>query len=239
MIRTSLAVDRYTIGEEDVIAGAIHSWAGDQPNGVIYCHGGNDLAASVMTEVAQRDIVTAVARHATVHAGDLGGNTFGNNTGLARVEEAVAYLRAEWGQDGPLGFIGGSMGFITSTVYALNHPEDVLFIAGIIPGIDLADLYIRGYAGMIDAAYPPAYNDATDGPTHSPIQFVDDLSDELPIHLWTASDDLEAVPATADAFVAARPQTGRTDLGALGHTDAAVAAAVSDVVAWAQSRIYA
>lgn len=238
MILSTYGEDRYAAGEDDVVIGTRLTYTGDQPHGIIYCHGGLDTAASAFGKTAQHRLMAAAARHATVHVGDLGGDTFGNDTGTDQVESQVAYARATWGVVGPLGFIGTSMGFITATNYALLHPDDVAFIAGVIPGIDLADLHTRGTTGtLIDAAYPPAYNDATDGPDHSPIQFADQLPDDLPIHLFTTSNDPLSVPATADAWITARPQDERTDLGALGHTEAAIAASVAPVTAWVQPYI--
>lgn len=225
MIRTTFGKDRYAAGEYDYIVGTSRSWARTQPNGVIFCHAGSGTATSVAIDANLRTLLATLGRHATVHAGDLGGSTFGNDTGVTRVEQDRAYLRATWGQAGPLVLVTASMGFITATNYALRHPTEVAAIGAVVPGIDLADLMTRG-AGipeLIDAAYPPGYNDTTDGPLHSPIQFVADLDPDLPIHLWTSSNDPYAFPATADAFVAARPQTGRTNLGALGHTGVQVA----------------
>lgn len=231
MIRSTFGDNRYVAGEDDAVLGTAQSWAGTRQAGVIYCHGANNNTETVIAEAEKRQVLYGLARYATVHVGDLGGDTFGNDTGITRVGQAIAYLRAEWGQSGPVALVGSSMGAIVALAYTLAHPDEVLAVAGIIPGLDIADLYTRGMGipEDIDAAYPPAYDDETDGPTHSPVRFAADLPADLPIALWTASNDALAVPATADEFVSLRPQTERTDLGALGHTDAAIGAAAEGV----------
>lgn len=241
MIRTSVGKDRYAAGEEDIVLGTMRSWNLAQPEGVLFCHGAGDTALQAFAKVLQRETMTALARHATVLVADLGFASFGNATAITRVGQAITYLRSTWGQSGPVVMVGISMGAITALAYTLAHPTEVKACALVIPGLDIADLHthnVLGVPALIDAAYPPAYSDATDGPTHSPIHFAGSLPANLPIHLWTSSDDNLAVPSTADAFVAARPQTARTDLGALGHTDTAISAARPAVTDFVEQYTY-
>lgn len=235
MTRTSSGQSRYVAAEWDAIYGTNPTFAGTQTNGIIYCHGSGETAATVYADTtAQRLIIDQLANNATVIAADLGGQTFGNDTAITRIGQAITYLRSTWAQSGPVVLVAGSMGVLGALSYTLAHPTEVQAVAGIIPGLDLADLMLRGAAADINAAYGGAYNDATHGPTHSPVQFADELPADLPIRLWTSNNDAIAVPATADTFVTARPQTVRTDLGALGHTSAAVIASAAGVVEWVE-----
>lgn len=237
-MRTTFGTSRYHTGEDDVVFGTAASWSGEQPAGVIFCHGANESAVISYADDAQNSIQRGIAEHATVHLGDLGGtNTWGNDTAIDRTDSAKAYLEADWAQVGPVPLIGISMGVLTAMAYALANPTKVLCIAAVIPALDLNDLKVnRGLAAAIDPAYGGTYDNATDGPTHSPVMFADDLPD-IPIRLWTASNDPVCVSSTADAFVAARPATERVDLGALGHSDAAVAAAVDGVIAFVSGEL--
>lgn len=232
MIRSSLGDDRYVVGENDYVLGTAETFAKQQPKAVLYAHGSGTNLLGVAGSSNQLVMLNALARHLTVHAGDYGLEAWGNDTGVARLHAAVTYLQAEWGVDAPVAIVAASMGFTNALNYARVHPENVTCIAGIIPCVDIKNIYDLGAQAVIDAAYPPTYNDATIGQTHSPIHIVENelIDDNLPIHLWTVPNDATTVPATADAFVATRPQTGRTILAPVGHTTDAVRIATPDVV---------
>lgn len=237
MIRTVSGKDQYVAGERHIIFGTERSFVGDQPEGVVFSHGSGDNTLICYQEDIQYDLFAGLARHATVMVADLAFQNWANNTGILRVSQAIDYEEFWYGITVPVTLVGISMGTATALATALAHPTKVKAVAGIIPLTDIADVMTRGAAAEVDAAYGGAYNDVTDGPTHSPVHFAGALNADMPIHLWTAPNDLIVPPATADAFVAARPQTGRTVLPVLpvGHSDASVAAAVPDVIAWVQS----
>jgi pimeloyl-ACP methyl ester carboxylesterase len=214
--------------EWQYVSGAVGSWRGKPP--LIYCHGSGDTAQTVIAKTGQRALINALAQRYLVIAPDLGLQAFGNATAVARIGEAIAYA-ASLGSTGKAVLVGGSMGVQGAFNYARLYPQNVAAIAGIIPATDLANSHAVATAD-VNAAYPPAYDDATMGPTWNPVQFAGSLSAEIPIHLFTASNDAIAWPSTATAFVTARPLTGRTDIGALGHTEAAVTASINPVVAW-------
>lgn len=235
MIRSSFALGRYAAAEYDAVFGTARSFVGDQPSGVVFCHGSGENAASTIDANVPRALCSGIARHATVHAGDLGGQTWGNDTGIARVVSAGASVHTLWGAIGPVGLVAASMGFATACAYALANPDEVAWIAGVIPLTDIQDIMGRGAAAEVDAAYGGAYSNITDGPTHNPVLLAPGLPADLPVHIWTAPDDPLCVPATADAFIAARPQTGRTILSpGQAHTMAAVAEATPAMVEWAK-----
>lgn len=199
------------------------------PRGLVFFHGSGQTATTTLTTPETDTMLRQLGRTQTVFVGDFALQSWANPAGILRAVDGLDYMTASLGVVEPFIFVAGSMGFALAAAVALALPARVKAIAGIIPLTDIADVRLRGAAASVDAAYPPAYNDVTDGPTHSPIQFAAGLPADLPIHLWTCSDDPIVPPATADAFVAARPQTGRTNLGALGHSNAALAAAANGI----------
>lgn len=232
MTISSFALGRATsAGERDVIWRTPYLL--DRPQtteGVLFFHGSGETALTTLTDPSTRDLLAEVSKRAVVIAADFGLQAWGNDTAIARAVQAMNYGEANLGVVGPWTFITGSMGNANGCATALAYPTRVKAIAGIIPLTDIADVMLRGAAASVNAAYPPAYDDAINGPTHSPIHFAEELDPDMPMHFWTASNDPIVVPATSDAFIAARPQTGRTDVGPLGHSDAAVVAAASGVV---------
>ena len=219
MIRSSFGQSRYVAGEWDAIF--------DRPGvtrPLIWCHGNNGNATNDFSGYSY--VFNLFARYFKVYVADLGGNTFGNDTGIARVASLVTYAG-----NGPVVLVGASMGASVAINYAVRNPTKVLAIANVIPALDFnsVDSSNLGWTNL-NAAYPPAYNAATDGPTHNPLQIANQLPSNLPVKLWTSSDDPTCPPATADAFVAARPQTQRTVIGAYGHGGIAIAA--PDMLNW-------
>lgn len=214
--------------------GTLRSWSGLTP-ALVYCHGSGDSTLTALAKTGQRPLIDALAQRYAVVAADLGLQAWGNDTHVERIADAVTFIQASTGATSRVVLVAGSMGALGALGYARLHPEKVRAVAAIIPALDLADLMLRGAAGDIDAAYGGAYDDATHGPTHSPVKYAGQLDPSLRVHLWTCNDDTICTPPTADAFVAARPQTIRTNLGALGHSEAAVTAAQASVLGWLAS----
>lgn len=235
MIRCSEEADRYATGEGDWLCGTVRTDLGTETRGVIFCHGAGDTHIAPHRPQDQGKLLHALARRATVHTADLGGDTWGNDTGMARVADSLDLLR-NLGVEGPVALVGMSMGVGVALNYALRNPEDVACVAGVIPLTDIASTLWFASAS-VNAAYPPAYDDDVHGPDRSPVQFAADLDADLPIHLWAASDDIYTPYATAQAFVAARPQTELTNVGALGHTDAATTAATAGIVSFVREHL--
>jgi len=79
-------------------------------------------------------------------AGEMGGDTFGNATGMARVASAAAYLSSATGcSTAKYHLHGGSMGAFMAYQYAQQNPTKVASICGLIPGADIGKL-LRGNA---------------------------------------------------------------------------------------------
>lgn len=231
-IGSSAGADRVVAGEWDVTLGAPPTWIGDgQP--MVYCHGSGDTSLTVLPKSGQGPLIRSLAERHTIAVCDLGGQTWGNDTVITRIGQARTYLRNTWGSEGQVTLVGISMGGLAALAYALANPSAVRAVALIIPALDLNDLVVNnrgGAAADVNAAYGGAYNNATHGPTHNPAVYAASLRATMPIAIWTASDDPICVPSTADGFVTSRPQTARTDVGALGHSEASITAALDGVV---------
>lgn len=216
MIRTVVEYDE-GLDEQNIITGGRTSWTGEQPHGVIVCHGSGTVAED--TTYSLRRMIHALGKHATIHIGDLGFQTWGSDVVIDRIDAAVTRLQSA-GVETPVALLGASMGGCSALNYAHAHPSKVKCVAAVIPLVDLADARANPWLTTrwpeIDAIYgaPPA----ADYTGHNPVGFATDLPSDMPIHVWSSSDDGLARPATHSAFLAARPQTGFTQLGPVGHS---------------------
>lgn len=213
-VATSAGEGRYQGGEWDVTYQTV-TRPSRRP--LVWCHGQGGTALGDYLGFGS-GILRHLAQNYTIVAADLGFNTFGNDTGMARVQAAIDYLDLP----GPVTLVGASMGACVALNYATRNPETVRAVAGIIPLVDLNIPDGHGSKAQLNLAYPPAYDDANpEHRAHNPMHFADQLP--MPVSLWTSSDDPAVPPATADAFVAARPQTKRVVFGAFGHAGVNVA----------------
>lgn len=232
MTRTSAGSDRYVAGEWDVVYQTRRPLSA-RP--IIFCHGSGQTATNLYDNTVARNLLDQLARYGTVIAADLGGQTWGNDTGQLRVGQALAYLNASHGTSGDAILVTLSMGNANGMGYALDHPENIAAIAAMSPLLDL-DSLPTDYDDDLAAAYPPAYDDSTDGPTHSPIQYAADLDADMPVGIWTAVADPLALYDRAEAFVAARPQTVLTTVPG-AHDDTAFNASFAGVLAFVADHI--
>ena len=215
--------------ENSFVIGSQKAWRGERKP-LVYCHGSGGTATTAVTNPAEINLLKALAQDYLVIAADLALQAWGNDNHLARIGDAVSHL-ANFNADGPVTLVAGSMGNLGAFGYLKANPTGVRAIAGIIPCVDLDSVYPMATAD-INAAYGGAYNTNTHGPVRSPVRYATELNADVPVHLFTASNDTLTLPSTATAFVAARPQTERTNLGALGHTNEAVTASITPTVNW-------
>lgn len=215
-------------GEADCIVAPVDAWvAGHGRPGIVYAHGATGTMAQLRSTVTNRAdhlLVNELALAGfVVLVAELGGDTYCNDTAIARIETARTYLTTTLQCPGPkIGLVGGSMGAGNSLAYLKAHPDKVLFAGVQIPFLDIADVRDNnrlGLASAINAAYGGTYDDVVHGPDHSPVRFAASLPNQatVPIRMWTSSDDPACIPSTADEFMSLRPSTVRTNLGAVGH----------------------
>lgn len=216
-VRTSTTQGRYVAGEWDATFVTTASLGTERP-WLVWCHGNNATALADYT--GYNGIFRLLAQNFNVAVADLGGSTFGNDTGIQRVGQLLDHYGISTAY-----LLGASMGASLTINYAVRFPERVAGIACVIPAVDFNDVE-PGNPGLtnLNLAYPPAYDPETDGPTHNPVQIAGQLPADMPVALWTSSNDTICPPSTADSFVAARPQTERTVFGAYGHGGIGVAA---------------
>jgi pimeloyl-ACP methyl ester carboxylesterase len=185
-------------------------------------------------------------RYATCSA-DWGGLVhWGADLSIAALEAGYDQLIARGAAVAPMVHIGASMGNINTLRYAWKHPNRVAAYVGIIPSLDtqqIRDLIPSSRADQ-DAAYgivyPAPIPAESGGVPLNPFTFADEL--ECPILVLAASNDAIVSFATAQAFVAAAQSGASGDatlinLGALGHTDAAMVAAVPHIEAWLKAKV--
>lgn len=218
MIRSLITEGVLAAGETDIVAGGLNTWAGVQPKGIIVCHGSGVNGTDTWYSV--RHIIRRLAQFATVHVGDIGLQTWGSDVVVSRIDEAIDLLASTYATEAPVGILGLSMGGCSALNYAVRHPERVAVVAAAIPLLDLNDAranpWLTARWPEMDAIYGTWPGAAWD--EHSPVDFATDLPSDMPIHIWSSSDDGLARRPTHEAFMAARPQTGFTDLGPVGHS---------------------
>lgn len=157
--------------------------------------------------------------------------TWGNATGRSRIADAVTWARANLvGTNDPIVLIGGSHGGGSAINYAATNPTLVACIVLAIPAIDYQALRVNNpmfdVRGSIDLAFGVTYPAAL--PVNSNPALRTAAVSGIPIQIWTASDDPISINHAAfSAAVGAETH----NLGALGHTGAAIAAIDGDAVA--------
>lgn len=210
---------------------------------LIYCHGATGTAATVAGDVNETKLLRLLSRRFLVLVSDWGFDTYANDTGIARLVEGIAAARAARNVTAdPAVLVGMSMGFGVAAAYTLANPTQVRAIAGMIPLSDLNDVVVNnrgGLASAVHAAYGGAYSNTVHGPTHNPLLLAPDLPVDLPIRLWSSSNDTFVPPSTTDALVTARPQTVRTNMGAKGHSTASIAGSQQAIADWCFAQITA
>lgn len=132
--------------------------------GVIELHGAatNDMFAGTSWPAASAIGARLASKGTPAIAGDMGGDTFGNATGMARITAAAAYLSSVSGcSTAKYHLLGASMGAMMAYTWAAQNPTKVASICAIIPGADLNKLmvgytpggYTTGFMASIAAAW--------------------------------------------------------------------------------------
>lgn len=154
---------------------------------------------------------------------DAGIDEFGNQRARDGVDAAVAYAQStQVGvRAGRFHGWGFSQGGGTILSYAGNNPTKMLSVGGVCP---LVDLNILAEAGgqsktFLDAAFPPAYNQATMGAANNPqTMAAAGKYAGIPVTVCGSSNDGVVPPARVQTF---RDTVGGNakyvNLGAVGH----------------------
>lgn len=224
----SLGADRFTTLASDLV------WTPRVQGGparppVVFLGGLNGNPEDVLADQNSRLASPLVEAGFTVVVSDTDA-FWGNEVGAARVMSAISYARLNLGCSyDPVVLIGGSMGGGSALLWAAQNPSLVSCVVAFIPAIDYQALRVNNplfnVRGSLDTAWGVTYPAAL--PTGSdPATRPNDLK-YTKVQTWTASDDPISINhATFEATVGAETH----DLGALGHSTAAVMAVDPAVV---------
>jgi pimeloyl-ACP methyl ester carboxylesterase len=201
-------------------------WKAATRRGAVSCHGRVATGLQLTDANWMRSSALAMAAAGWALISPLLASTtnWGNDAAIARVGDAIAYLRSHLGIDsGPVALVATSMGALAALNYARQNPGAVSRIALLLPVVDLAyehDNNVAGLAAEIEAAYGGAAGYAAAVASHDPMQNAAAHAGKS-IKVWLASDDTTAVTARQRAFVDA---TGAAsyDLGTVGHSGASI-----------------
>lgn len=197
--------------------------------GVVLCHGSGNPRAWVdpVAQPASVRLAGELARAGIACiAGDFGGQTWGNDTILSRIDAAWAVLKTRVTsiRSDKLGLVGGSMGAAGAARYCQLHPERVAAMIGLIPLLDLTAFYaanpgavaneVAGAWGVVaPAALPAGANIAANAA----------LAKSVPLLAGYSTVDTTVLPAWVLAYVAAVGGTAMITDTTVGHSDQAIA----------------
>lgn len=216
---TTASIGRITSGGQDLIMQQRVRTV--RPNPVIYCNS----AASWPYELGNVGFgINPTARKLVEHgfvliAPDLD-LTWGNATGRTRIADAVTYANTNFGTTAPPILLGGSHGSTSALMYALEATTKPKCLVTFLTIADLKTVQSAntgGQAAGITAAWAnpvPAQADT--------LVRASELA-SVPIYANYASDD--AFSVNLSTFATSHGNTTLANVGALGHTDAAMAAA--------------
>jgi pimeloyl-ACP methyl ester carboxylesterase len=221
-----------------------HLWvpnpAGDATrNPVVYCHGaGGDGREG--TGYGGLDAVRGIHRRFVEYhhpvATPTQTHTYGNTASDAAITAAIAATRAAGiNAQGDAVLFGASHGATCALHYAWAHPADVAAVIVCIPLLGLQAARVANTLGLrpnIDAAWGVTYPAALPA-NADPVSLVC----PVPVFLWYSSNDaITTQSGSLTTWQAANPGATVTNVGALGHSNASIAAVPTDtVVGWAQT----
>lgn len=224
MTSTALQTGRFTAGVPDL---TIHPRRRVARPPVVYLHGINGGAVQPLTPTTPGEL--QVLRELSKLGFPIVAPTidafWGNATGEARVNAALAWARANMGAtSAPAIIVGTSHGGGSALRYAAGNPTLVACVVVMVPALDFQALRVAntiGLRGSLDVAWGATYPAALPVGAN-PAERTADLAG-MPIQMWTASDD--PVSENAATFAAAPGMTvDARNVGALGHSAAAVTA---------------
>lgn len=236
---SSYAVGRVQAGEGDCVIFSRLYKSGDGP-AVIYGHqsgGSAKVAIDGNAHAGTQALLQTVADAGfLVAAQDQGGlTTWGNTTAQARMTATRTWVQASapyLASSGRIAIIGISMGAVLMMNWAKANPTLVSCMVGILPATDLTAYYVAGGAGRanIEAAWGVTYPDPLPAGADPTIGASSSVLVDIPYAAYYASNDDIATPAIVTSMAAAIGGTA-TNVGALGHTEAAIGAVDAEEVA--------
>jgi hypothetical protein len=204
--------------------------------GVIYCHGatGDETQPWASWPFALGNIIRSVIQTGfpvlSIHGG---GDTWGNATFKARMDEAVAAFPGLGAKDAPVAVMGGSMGAL-SLNWVKDHLADTACFVGITPVTDVSDIHTNNrssLAGSINTAYS-TWSEATYGATYNPKTYAAGSLTGLDYKAWYGASDSIVITTTVTDIVTAIGGTASAVSVTGDHTSALGNIPAADVVAF-------
>lgn len=216
--KSTLGFANIVIGQTDCIL--VPRGIPVKPNPVVYHHGAQQDPRELISTM--RDVLRPLALDGFPIGCVTSQLSWGNSTYRTRAQAIRNWFGTNFGTTGPSIGIGSSMGAYNQLVDAAFNPSEFAAVVGVIPVVDGEDVRTNnrnGFRASFDTAWSVTYPAAL--PTHAN-PAVDTASfTSLPIQMWVASDDTLAVTALASTFSTAVGAEYH-NLGALGHTNAAM-----------------
>lgn len=228
-VATSAALGRGRVqaGEDDVI----YTPRGTpRPRGIVLGHGSGGLAKDWTSHANPGAFSFAqMLAHAgfVVVAADLGGQAFGNDTHVARIEAARVLLGSYVTSPAKALLVGFSMGGHGMLNYCRANPTKVAAVAACSPTADIDDVRNRNVfalRGDIDAAWGVAYPAALPARANisSQANATAVASSGAPVRIYYSTADTALPPATMTTLAARIGATCSTYITSSteDHTDA-------------------
>lgn len=213
-------------GEKDFVWFPGSNKRGSSKYGVILCHGATANEQYADTTRWASVVIPARIAQAGIPciAGAFGGDTFANDTAIARVTAAKTYLIAQTGcaSDKVL-LVGASMGGGVAVRWAGQNPTQTAAYVGIMPMSDMSDIYVNNRLGLqatIGTAWGVTYPTAL--PAAADLsQYATTMKDNgIPAKIYYSSADTAVLPATVTTLATTMGATAiQHDPGALGHSE--------------------
>jgi len=209
--------------------------------GILLCHGaGFGVDEWYDTTVNPHSVMIAAALASagfTCFASDFGMGTWGNATGVARLDAGATFLKSlpNVAQDKVM-LLGVSMGNQNAVQYAINHPNNVAAIAAIEGVSSITDIYNNDRGGNrngIQNAWQVAF------PAALPAQADTSLNNNwvpaqgIPYKVYYSTADTVVLPNTVTDLAAKLGGTAEIISTTLDHSDANVGQVpIDDLIAF-------
>lgn len=177
---------------------------------ILWCHGvgGKTLDAYQATEGREHmlKIISTIVDELQVPviSAHYGGNQWGNDTAISRINAVVAYAESTIGaKKGGVGLFGHSMGHLNFMNWARLNRSKTLCVVSSIGTCDLNYSYAReSNTAGINSAYGGTYSPTVDGPVRSPVINASTKYSGLKWLGFYGSTDVSCPVDTAETLVA-------------------------------------
>jgi hypothetical protein len=206
----------------------------------VIAHHGLNLDAGSLTLIGTVEVLQTLADAGHMVGLPSSNSGWGNAASLALADSCDSWMQANGAANVKRGLVGWSHGACMSVMQAKVDPSKIAWMVLGIPALDLQYLRVQntvegiGFRSSIDFAKGVTYPAALPA-NSSPMDHAAALS-SIPVLMFTCSDD--DISTNCSAWAATHGNTTLVNLGALGHTLAALEAIVAlkaDILAFANT----